>query len=118
MDVMAHRYAYEIEIGEIPEGLVIDHLCHNPHECPPSSDCPHRKCVNPSHLKAVPNADNVRRGGTGWKFGTQQLAKTHCPQGHPYDEANTGRDRLGRRSCRTCSRARGRARYAAKKTKT
>jgi hypothetical protein len=41
----------------------------------------------------------------------QEVNKTHCPQGHPYDEANTHRatDREGRprwRKCRACNRAR------------
>lgn len=35
-----------------------------------------------------------------------QSARTHCPQGHPYDEANTMVRGNGRRVCRTCARAR------------
>jgi hypothetical protein len=31
--------------------------------------------------------------------------RTHCPAGHPYDEANTYVDKKGRRSCRACTRA-------------
>ena len=45
-----HRYFYELVKGPIPEGLVIDHLCRMP------------SCVNPDHLEAVTNAENVRRG--------------------------------------------------------
>jgi hypothetical protein len=37
------------------------------------------------------------------------VAKTHCPKGHPYDEANTYRY-LGWRFCRSCRNARSRAR--------
>jgi hypothetical protein len=36
--------------------------------------------------------------------GRAQRAKTHCPQGHPYDEANTWRNAAGHRSCRACNR--------------
>lgn len=34
--------------------------------------------------------------------------KTHCPQGHPYDEANTYRTKDGKRQCRICRRNHGR----------
>lgn len=45
--------------------------------------------------------------------GPANASKTHCPQGHPYDEANTY-VRDGRRNCRACSKARSAARRARK----
>jgi hypothetical protein len=42
-----------------------------------------------------------------------QEAKTHCPHGHKYDEANTLHYR-GARKCRECKRAREQRRYAAR----
>lgn len=43
--------------------------------------------------------------------------KTHCPQGHPYDETNTYTTSRGR-ACRPCKRARTRARRAAARRET
>jgi len=51
--------------------------------------------------------------------GHHEARKTHCPQGHPYDEANTYLSNAGRRLCRACNRARAlqqQARLAAKRT--
>jgi hypothetical protein len=57
--------------------------------------------LEPDHL--------CRRGETGRVLIARQRDKTHCPQGHPYDEANTWRHPVkGWRQCRTCSRSRQR----------
>lgn len=42
----AHRLAYEWTNGEIPEGLLVDHRCHN------------RRCVNPDHLRLANRSQN------------------------------------------------------------
>lgn len=95
-----HRVIYELLVSPIPEGLDLDHLCRN------------RACCNPNHLEPVTRSENLRRGLTG-KFepgkgvGDRQKAKTHCPQGHPYDEGNTHHYK-SQRYCRTCSRERNR----------
>ena len=46
---VAHRVMYTIFKGEIPKGLVIDHLCNI------------KKCVNPEHLEAVTTSENTQR---------------------------------------------------------
>ena len=44
----AHRVAWEIHFGPIPEGMFIRHMCHNP------------RCCNPSHLLPGTVRDNNR----------------------------------------------------------
>jgi hypothetical protein len=87
----AHRYTYEQVVGPIPEGLDLDHLCRN------------RACCNPDHLEPVTRRENCLRGLCGHITGAKNKAKTHCPQGHEYNEANT-RYCKGERSCRVCAR--------------
>lgn len=85
----ATRVIWELLVGPIPEGLVLDHLCRV------------TACVNPEHLEIVTQTDNMRRGRN------PNREKTHCPQGHPYDKANTiVAVSKGRKSryCRTCQR--------------
>lgn len=93
----AHRVVWELLVGEVDPDLVLDHLCRE------------RACVNPDHLEPVTNVENVRRGEG---VCAQNARKTHCPQGHPYDEANTYRIKTGGRSCRACARIRTRVRRA------
>lgn len=66
--VLAHRFAYELLVGPIQEGLQLDHLCRNRH------------CVNPAHLEPVTCRENLIRG-VG--FAARNAAKTHCKRGHP-----------------------------------
>lgn len=100
----AHIASYELHIGPVPDGLVLDHTCHDPNTCKLGKECPHRKCCNPEHLDPVTVAENSRRGGAGLAHST----KTHCPNGHEYTPENIFRrpQRPNERECRVCRRKR------------
>ena len=81
---LAHRVGYELLVGPIPEGLTIDHECHNlaysRGECDGGRDCPHRRCVNPWHLNPKTMIENARAGAG------DHSTKEFCRNGHPNAE--------------------------------
>lgn len=106
----AHRVAYEALVGPIPKGHVVDHDCHNGTGCPGGVDCPHRRCVRPSHLEAVTQSINKQRG---MSFAAQRSRHTHCArEGHELAGRNLMVNRRGHRECRACKYARTAARRA------
>jgi hypothetical protein len=101
-DIYAHRAAYTLFVGPIPDGLVIDHTCHNRDAaCSGGPDCLHRRCINPHHLEAITPEENIKRSAassSNW---------TTCVNGHPFDESNTYiRPDKGSRQCKQCGRDR------------
>jgi len=91
--VFAYRVTYEEFIGQIPDGLVPDHLCRRP------------ACVNPWHLDPVPDRVNVARGAGPTAINAR---KEFCKNGHPLSGDNLRIETTGSRRCRTCVRARQR----------
>ena len=57
---LVHRVTYTEYVGPIPEGLVLDHTCHDPEVC--IDPCPHTACCNPEHLEPVTQRENLHRG--------------------------------------------------------
>ncbi|KKK77211.1 hypothetical protein LCGC14_2855900, partial [marine sediment metagenome] len=62
--VYAHRWAYAQEYGPIPDGLGLDHICHNESDCAEGNNCLHRRCVLPAHLRTATARANVLAGKT------------------------------------------------------
>lgn len=87
----AHRAAWMSMVGEIPQGLVIDHLCRN------------RSCVNPDHLELVTNQVNSQRGDHSNK-GRHLNSPPGCAKhGLDHGRHRTRKDGYTRWDCQTCS---------------
>ncbi len=77
----AHRYSYTVFKGEIPNGMLVRHTCHNP------------SCCNPEHLEIGDGKDNYQdsievhrkaqsKRAKGWLIGNVKYATVR--------EANNG----------------------------
>jgi hypothetical protein len=104
---LVHRIAYQFLVGPIPDGLVLDHLCHTRDpQCADTNRCPHRRCVNPAHADPCTRGENVARGRGGDSWGyepdpipvkPEQLTLPFCPCGSPKPIYKSG-------MCRPCYR--------------
>ena len=83
---MAHRLAWELTFGPIPDGLHVLHACDNP------------PCIRPDHLMLGTQRANMRDAGRKGRLGVGKYA-THCKRGHPFEGNTYIHPVTGRRAC-------------------
>lgn len=87
--IAAYRVVYEQEVGDVPDGLVLDHACRRP------------LCVAPHHLEPVTKVENERRKRLGYR-----VKRTTCKAGHDM-RVNRIMTEQGGAVCRACNKGAG-----------
>ncbi len=100
----AHRLAWTLLVGPIPDDHDIDHDCHNQSRnwCLDPDTCYHRRCIRISHVEPALHRVNMVRGNG---ITAINAAKTECLRKHPLSGANLYITPTGRRQCRACRAA-------------
>lgn len=97
--IRVHKLSWMYYKGDIPEGMVVDHMCHDPKTCQGGSACEHRQCVNPNHLQLLSGSDNSKKTVRVLEY------RTHCKWRHKLEnniyEFNSKQGK--RRACATCA---------------
>ena len=87
--VGAHRIAYILSHGPIPDGMCVMHSCDLP------------ACVNPKHLSIGTSSENSRDSVKKGRH--METRKRVCKRGHPFNDENTYKRPSGGRRCRACN---------------
>jgi len=87
--VFAHRAAWEMYRGQIPQGACVLHRCDV------------RSCVNPDHLWLGSKGENNKDMAAKGRARNANMRKTHCPAGHEYTPENT-KVSGSNRHCKIC----------------
>lgn len=94
--VKAHRYSAMLHFGMFDSRTMVLHRCNV------------RACIRPEHLYLGDNSDNQQDAVAAGNH--YQKSKTHCKQGHPYNEENTFLTKRGR-GCKECRKVWNRRQY-------
>lgn len=103
--VGAHRVAYELFVGPIPDGMELDHVCRV------------RNCINPAHLEAVTHEENINRkpkDRSTYQRRGHMKDRGECIEGHNLDVVGVNTQGY----CRECARISRRAADARRAGKT
>lgn len=87
----AYALVYEAMIGPIPEGMILHHTCDN------------TACVNPDHLEPMTQSQHAAEHLAD-RNRQRAADRTHCPQGHEYDQVVNDKRGGTWRRCSTCSK--------------
>jgi hypothetical protein len=77
---VAHRIIYKGVFGEIPKGLVVDHICRT------------TMCVNIRHLRLLTNKENIL---VGEGIAAKNKRKVVCKRGHKFQFRKNGQRECG-----------------------
>lgn len=95
--ISAHKFSYEWFVGPVPDGLDLDHKCHNEDSgCSGGRFCLHRACVNYEHLVPATRSENLTKGKR--RGYAAPYSRIRCRNGHPSFSI----------PCQECARARKR----------
>lgn len=78
-----HRYVFTTLKGEIPEGMVIRHSCHN------------KRCCNPDHLSLGTHKDNWKDSEEIHRSASSKRAKSYIIKGVCYRTVREAKDKTG-----------------------
>jgi len=105
---LGHRLVFALAIRELKPGEHVDHACHNESPgCVGGRNCLHRRCLEPSHLEAVTQAENNRRARI--RVAEVAGARTNTERGtcrkglHPWIPENIGSNGTNL-ICKPCKR--------------
>lgn len=97
----SHRVVQTLLVGPIPDGMVIDHMCHDPNVCAKRDrECLHRRCQNPAHHAIVTRAANALRSSSPPAL---NALSDRCDKGHLYVPGSFTESE-GHRRCLICRR--------------
>lgn len=102
----AHVVVWRLAGRDVPEGMTIDHGCHDPATCAGGNTCPHRACVNIDHLRLASPAEQSANSVKSYQ--------DFCINGHPWPESRYVSP-TGHKVCRLCQADGSRQRIAKKR---